>query len=283
MQGVLKAKGDYIITHGDDDVILYKDSLRKIHSLILKNGVGFVRLNCLSQSRTSSRITHVWIDKKKDWYLKPGADSLDIINFFDKVNLPFISGLVFKNENITIKDFANSELSPWLGCVFKQVKKYGGYFLKKTFIVASWSKGGIGGIYFVNKPNQLFFYAYLDYLSQYILTKNEFEKYKSEYSETMKRASIFLLPTIKYFTNNENLIKYEAALSQFDKSITVNFTFKFFYYLSLMLPKSIVAIIRNNIHYVRRDTALILSDIASKDEINTIEKDYQKIMHEPLR
>ncbi|MCX6732308.1 MAG: glycosyltransferase family 2 protein [Candidatus Roizmanbacteria bacterium] len=229
IQGVLKAKGDYIITHGDDDVILYKDSLKKVYSLIVKKGVGFVRINCLSQSRTSSKITHVWIDKKKDWHIKPNSDSLDIISFFDKVNLPFISGLVFKNENITSNDF-----------------------------------------------------AYLDYLSEHILTKGEFKKYRSEYSETIRKASIFLLPTIKYFTNNKNLIKYKTALSQFDKNITANFSFMFFYYLSLALPKSIISIIRNNIHYFRRDTALILSDIAGKGEINAIENSYQKIMNSKI-
>jgi hypothetical protein len=61
-------------------------------------------------------------------------------------------------------------------------------------------------------------------------------------------------------------------------NITSDYHFLFFFYLSLILPKKVISFIRNNVHYFRKDTALVMSDIATKKEIENIERCYLKIM-----
>jgi len=277
-KAILKTKGRYVITHGSDDVILFKNTLSRIYSLITKKRAGFIRINVLSKERSNSKIKHVWINERDDIYIEPNLPSLDIVNFLEKTNVVFISGLVFKNENIIDSDFINSEISPWFNLLFKQTKKYGAYFLSNLFLVSSWSGGGIGGICTIDKNNKLYFTNYFNNIIKNILGDDQIKEYESEYYKKILKDSLFLLPTIKYLSSNKNLIEYKNAMSNFNKKIASSLYFLFFYYLSLVLPKKVISFIRSNIHYLRKDTQLTISNVATKKEIVDIEKNYQEII-----
>jgi len=277
-RAILKAKGKYIITHGDDDVILFHNSLSVLRSIILIKKVGFIRINVLSKDRSNKQIRHVWVNKKNNIYIKPNSTSLNIINFFEITNSVFISGLVFKNQDIEKKEFINSEIFSWINIIFRLTKKYGAYFLFNSFIVANWSGFNANNFNNLFDIEDLYFNTYYKNIVNNLLSNKEEIKFKLFYSNKIIQQSIFALPSLKYYTNNSNLIRFKEALNKFDNKITSNTFFLFFFYLSILLPKWLIGFIRNNIHYVRKDTDLMIEDIATPIEIKRINRIYQQII-----
>jgi len=276
---ILSIEGKYIITQGDDDILLYRDSLSKIHDLIIKKNVGFMRLNILSKDRSNTKIKHVWIDEKKDLYIKPHSNALKIVNFLEKTNCIFISGLVFKNENITKNDFINSELSPWFNILFNQITKCGGYFISHLFVVASWSGPGNACIYLDKKTKEPFFKNYFVNITENLLSQIEAKTYEDHFIKRIINDSLFILPAIKYVSNNKNLTDYKDGLKKFNDKISSSIKFKFFYFVSLLLPKYFIDKIRDNIHLIRKDTNLLIADIVNRNKAKEIEKRYEEIIN----
>lgn len=277
-KAILSAKGTYIITQGDDDILLFKDTLSKVYNLILKKNIGFVRLNILSKDRSNRKIKHVWIEEKKNLYIGPNSNALEIVNFLEKTNGIFISGLVFKNEDIHKSDFITSELSPWFNILFNQIVKYGGYFAFELFIIASWSGPGDACIFLDKKTKEPFFVNYYINITKNLLNHQESKIYKEIFYKRVVKESFFILPAIKYVSNNKNLIDYKDGLKKFDNDISSNIKLEAIFILSKLLPKYFIGLMRNNIHLMRKDTKLFLSDIANNSRVKVIEKRYEEIV-----
>lgn len=276
-RGVLAAKGAYIITHGDDDVVLFKNTLSVIYQTIMRKKVGFLRLNILSKDRSNKHLKHIWINQRKNRYIKPNSTALNVVEFLEHINTIFVSGLVFKNEDIHSTDVINSELSPLWNILYKQTKKNGGFFLSQFFIVASWS-GPKKNIYIDKKTKQLFFEHYFNHITKLLHDSKGLDHFKQHFYNKITAESRYILPAIKYIASNKDVDEYMNALKKFNPSIAQSISVKIPYQLSKLLPKYIIGIIRNNIHLIRNDTELTLSDIATKKTIAEINSVYLRIV-----
>ncbi len=86
------AKGEYVFLHGDDDLLIYKDSLKKIYENIIKYNPGYVRLNYVSLALDKKTIFSFKINKpfKKDEHIKPFLENKEVMSFITEAD-PYLS------------------------------------------------------------------------------------------------------------------------------------------------------------------------------------------------
>ena len=272
---ILMARGRYIITHGDDDVLLFSDGLRKIYNLLEEKNYGFIRLNYLSQNRGNTEITNIWINEPNDTYITNEVEPISVIKFLERLHIDFLSGLVFKNENITPDDFIGSDISPWIKILFRLSRKYGAAFMSNNYIISSWSEGDISKIYIIDKDNKLYFENYYDCITKGLLDKNEAVKYRKLFFEQFRNGYIYFFPALKYFTNNKNLKAYKDRLCFLNKSFNNDFRFWFYYFVAFCTPKFVISFLRKHHSFISLDSA---GDIRNIKAIDDIRKRYQNLI-----
>lgn len=274
---IMMAQGKYIITHGDDDVILFSNSLRRIYNLINEENCGFIRLNYLSKDRRNTKISNVFIDQldqSSDLYVPRNTQSLPLIEFLEKVHTEFISGLVFKNENIAQDNFILSDVSALIKILFHLSKKHGAVFMSDNYIIASWSEGDLSKVYTVDKNNRLYFENYYDCVAKELLNKIEADEYRKLYFQRLGNTFIYFFPALKHFGNNKILKGYKDRLCYLNKSFKNDFSFWFYYYLSFYTPKFVISFIRKYIQFIRPDSIKNIKNIKGIDDIK---KRYKKL------
>ena len=269
-KAILMASGKYIITHGDDDVILYSNGLQRIHDLIIEKEYGFMMINHLSKDRQNKEIACFWVNKSEDIYITKNMQSISVINFLEEVAIGFLSGLVFKNENIQLDDFINSEMAPWIKILFRLSKKYGAAFIHDTYIIHDWSNREIPN-YIIDKKNRIFFENYYDCITEELLNKNEADLYKKFYFDQLRKQYRWLFPAIKYYTNNKNLKAYKNRLIYLNNNFKSDIKLWIYYLISTCLPKFLLSFIRKHVHFNR-----IESNINYK-ELDIIKKRYYEL------
>lgn len=277
---ILMAQGKYIITHGDDDMLLFSDSLRKIHDLLKERNYGFIRLNYLSKDRQNKDIANIWINKSFDVQVAKNAQSLNLLSFLEELSPSFLSGLVFKNERITSDDFIYSEIAPWIKLLFRLSKEYGVAFMHDNYIISSWSEGDISKVYNIDKKNRLYFENYIDCIVSELLNKSEADEYMKLYFERFKKEYIYFFPALKYFTNNKNLKAYKNRLFYLNRNLKNDLSFWFYYFISFYTPKFIISFLRRYIHLIRPDSS---RDIKEIKEIDVIKKKFEILTNNNMK
>ncbi len=271
---ILMAQGKYIITHGDDDVILFSNSLRRVYNLINEKNCGFIRLNYLSKDRWNTKISNIYIDQSSDLYIPKNTKPLSLIGFLENIHTEFISGLIFKNENIAQDNFIFSDISTLIKILFRLSEKYGSAFMSDNYIIASWSEGDLSRVYTIDENNRLYFENYYDCVTKELLNKMEADEYKKLYFQRLGNTFIYFFPALKYFGNNKILKSYKNRLCYLNKSFKNDFSFWFYYYLSFYAPKLVISFIRKYIQFIRSDSIKDIKDIKGIDDIR---KKYRKL------
>lgn len=231
--------GKYIFMHGDDDYLLYDDILEKAANLLKKHKYGLIRFNYLYQSFDKKDVFDFFRYKSKikklAFHLK---DPIEVLSFIEKIDLYFITGITFENiypKKVTITD---SELIPWFKICFQSITKRGGYFDSNYYIVASWSHQAIHPVYYV-RDGKLTFETYYDELR-----KLAGESYYRKALYKQLEVSVNNLPTIKYNSNNSNLLQYAKRILELNPSYKISVKFYTLLILAYILPKSILKIVR---------------------------------------
>lgn len=242
-KGISLSKGKYIILHGDDDFLLFNNSLFKLKEFLEKNNYGFVRLNYLSQLK--------WLNKYVDFRdgkeipalsISKGRENLEVIEFIEKVDPFFITGILFKNDFPKNIKIIKSELAPWFNIIFFNIKKYGGCYLKDYYFIANWPR---------RDKNPYHPFNYL------VHGKFTFEKYfeeirkltkEKEGNEIVKKRAmdiVRLFPANKYSNNNKNLIVCAKRVIKLVPGMKYSFWFWFWLISSFITPDIILKICRN--------------------------------------
>jgi|GEM_PF-4021925 len=232
-------RGKYIFTIGDDDFILFPDTLLNIKKIIEKQNLGFIRLNLIEKKFIGNGLRKSIINTEKDIYIKPNRDSEAILNFFGKVAVGHYAGLVIKNYKNISDDMINCRETEWIKIIFKNTKKYGALFLSKEYMIITWSQAGILTHYDVPNTNKLMFENYTDYIFTLIP-----ENFLSVYKHNFYKKFVLLQPVIKLYSGNNNLRKFNNRLFELDNSLKNNLLLKLFYIIAIVFPKKFWNFIR---------------------------------------
>ncbi len=238
------AQGKYIFILGDDDLILKKTTLSNIFKLIQIHNYGFIRLKFIYTTNYRDLFA-IYFQKNVKYYLAHNANNIDLLDFlYNKAFFGFISGLIFVNQkNIKILELENAknivEISNfWISYLIPAIKLSGAYIDCDNVIVAKWSIYENPQFYNVEHgklPIEKIWKLFFTYLS-----KEE----KSIWIAKEIRKMIFLLPSIKYYSSNKNLLSYSYRMLTLDHKLYANFSFYFSLITGLLMPRFLWRLLR---------------------------------------
>lgn len=241
-KAIALAKGSYIILQGDDDFILHNNTLRTLYDFLKKESYGFVRMNYLSKIVGKDDIFDFRASKyvDRDIKINPKESNIKIIDFIEKIDPFFLTGIVFKNNYPKDIDLIDSELVPWFKIIFYNIYNFGGYYFSKHFFISSWQKRSKkSGHPFFNLQNNKF--TFENYFKE--VKKLCTISYYNKFLDKHLRDIIRLLPANKFSSNNKNVISCSKRIMELS-SYKFSIFFWFWVFFSLLTPKWILGISR---------------------------------------
>ncbi len=231
--------GRYVFMHGDDDYLLYDDVLERAHKIIENGRFGLVRMNYLYQTQDKKRVFDFLRYKtaSKNLLIIKESSASKILRFMEQAELFFITGIIYKNPGSKIL-IGDSELLPWFKVCYENIKKSGGFYSSKHDVIASWSHQKKNPVFYVINGKL----SYEDYYDELRTIAGE-----AYYNEALKRqiiVSINNFPTIKYNSDNKNLIKYATRIIEIDKYYIKSIKFWMLLISAFILPKFILRLIK---------------------------------------
>lgn len=259
------ARGEYIFFHSDDDLIPDRNSLEVISRKMKASRVGYVRVNYLCVSPDRKRLFYFNLSQEKvyqkDYRLKAHASGNDMISFLVHSDHYFITGLIIKNSLPKNIHIIPSEHAPWIAMVCHALQEYGGLFIAKPYVVASWStwrnkKDGAHPVYSLSR-GKLECEYYFDVVHAY-LDKQEFDVYVHE---QFMQNYVRIFPLIKTLIGNSQLLILSRRLRALDPSMKFALTHWIYLFLSLCIPAFALRTMKNTLRSVfMKRSALATSD-----------------------
>ncbi len=244
--GIKHAKGQYVFLHGDDDFLLYSDSLKKIHEEIMEYKPGYIRLNYFSLAIDKKHLFSYRVHKpfKKNEYRPPFLENKDVMSFIVDSDNYFITGIIFRNtlpRNIKIID---TDPASWIEILFYTAKNFGAYFIAQPHIVACWSRREM-----IENAEHHFYTL----KNGKLMSENYFEAVKEklhtqDYNAFLHRELIImyvhLFPAIKVVAGNKKMHHINARMCELDPTMTKSITYWIYFIPALIAPRSVLAIFK---------------------------------------
>lgn len=246
-RAIQSARGRYVFLHSDDDFLYYSDSLKQIHDDIVKYNPGYIRVNYINLSPDKKRIFDFKTNKsfKKNEYIAAGLNYGKILPFILGSDTYFISGIVFKNilsSNIKLVD---SDPVPWINILFFVIKKFGGYFISKPHIIASWSRRKL----YKDAEHHVFTLINGKLRSENYLEAVKDKISKREYNIFLHKELVLhyarLLLVIKLNIGNKKMLQMTQRICLLDPTIKRSITYWINLIGALILPKIALKLLRD--------------------------------------
>lgn len=240
----LRAKGEYIFTLGDDDLILDEYTLIEIRKMMKKYNVGIGRIGAIGYEKTITDPYQAFILSDMLLVIKP-KHVKNILTISSDFGLGYFSGLVFDN-NFLNRDFLKLDHTcyPDHMCLsyyrasYDLIIRHGIAYLPDHFVVGRLSLDLIPRYFDMEKHGRLYIEEPIIIAKPFMQAKR-FEDYKRVYL----RKNLVMLPNIKYFSSNKNLIKVVTRIIRLDNTILIDPRFIMWTAAGLM-PKFIIKFLR---------------------------------------
>lgn len=247
------AKGAYIFTLGDDDMILNDNTLLKVLKVMKKTNAGIGRIGSIAYEGSPNKPYSTQILSDRILFYKPKKNFNIFVKSVD-FGLGYFSGVIFDNTRFNKKKlkpkhkcFPDHMCNEYHRIAYDLISKYGMVYIPKEFIVANLSLSLIPRYFNMKKLGRLFFEDSINHVSE-VATKEELEEFKKVYL----RSQLVLLPNIKYFTDLGNYINVLKKLIELDKSLMYDFKFLLFS-ASGFLPNQIINLIRSILYELNQE------------------------------
>lgn len=240
------ANGQYFFFHADDDFLLHENALSEISKKIIKYKPGYIRINYLCLTPDKKNIFNFNWGKPltKDKLIAKNLSNNNIIKFIFDTDATFTSGIIFKNNWPESVGVINTGLMPWIDILLFNIKKYGGCFISKPYIIASWSQW----VMRENEPHHLYSLqnGKLVYETQYNFIKSKLteEEYKVFLRNRLMISFVSFLPAIKVYVGNQEMQKLVKRMKLLDPKIDKSLTYRIYYLGASFVPRLILKIIK---------------------------------------
>lgn len=242
---IKKSCGKYIFLCGNDDLIFRSDSLSKIAKVLKKHQYGYYRLKFAYHHN----LEYIFDFNKNETSrrLEKGSPNIKTLEFIFNSSYSFISGNIFLNS----EDFFIPEIEAsrdpdfqmecfWIKFIYPKAQKYGAYYDMENIILVKWVieeknwRGGSGktpGLYDV-LDNKIYIEKSWDLIFEYL---NSRERKKWIHTQLAKMVPI--LPSIKYYSSNRNLLIYIRRTLELDKKLIYNPSLYLYSIIAYLMPK----------------------------------------------
>lgn len=256
-QVIKMAEGQYVFMLGDDDFILKTDTLSNLHKVIKKNNFGYVRLNAFYHKNLEFLFDLGRLDRLKNKTLAPNSSNLETVNFIYNTNFTYISGIVFRNsKNVHIAELEKPQLPNfqmehfWIKFIFKPARKYGGYMDVEDAIISRFYIV-IDPKFIINANPNLYIVEnnriYLEKVWDLIFADLT-EKEKTTWTKNRVEQIVTLLPSIKYYSSNRNLLLFIRRMLELNKGLYLDPFLYLSTIIALLMPKFLWTKLRNLYH-----------------------------------
>lgn len=249
-QALRVVRGAYILLHGDDDMMIHKDFLARLHIVLQKHTYGFIRVNYLSYSEENHIIfdfhNRQFVGKELPFH----SSSDQIVNFFESVDPFFMTGIVIQKNIVKETALLESEFAPWFPAAYRAMEKYGGLLWPEYEFIATWSKNAAYPRYFLEN-DKFQFERYFEEVKK-VVSKYFFTKFLN------KRLRILIseFPAGKFFTSNANFFRYALHLLDVDPSFRFSIRYWFWFVFSILTPRSVLFFLRKRMVESRKDETI---------------------------
>lgn len=269
------ARGEYVFLHGDDDFLLYDNSLEEIYKQIIERSPGYVRLNYASLAFDRKHIFSYKLNKpfEKNYYLHPHAESEEVLSFIVDSDNYFFSGIIFKNDLPKSVAMINADPSPWIDILFYTAKNYGAYFITKRHLIASWSrrtkKNEDHGFY---KPIEGKLKA--ENYFEVVKKKIDGEAYQRFLHKELMTIYVNLLPAIKVSVGNKKMLQTFERIRFLDQTMTKSIRYWAYFIPTVILPRSILKIVKDVYLLFYTRFSKVDNDAQIKNRLKELQRDY---------
>lgn len=232
------ARGNYIFTLGDDDFILYENTLKEVKKILDEKHYGFVRLNLIERKFIGEGIRKSILQINDNIAIGKNAKPKKILEFILQTAASHFAGLVIKNEPNMADKMIDSVETAWIKIIFESIKKYGAFFLGNHYMIITWSQGGILNHYELKK-SRIMGENYIETVLSYF-PKEEKENVKLQYYNKF----IILQPVIKLYGGIRQLVIFNRRLLHVEKKIGYNIFFWINFAIALIIPRVAWRIVR---------------------------------------
>lgn len=269
------AKGEYVFLHGDDDFLLYDNSLEEIYKQIIEHSPGYVRLNYASLAFDRKHIFSYKVNKpfEKNYYLLPHAKSEEVLSFIVDSDNYFFSGIIFKNDLPKPVAMINADPSPWIDILFYTAKNYGAYFIKRCHLIASWSRR--------TKKNED--HGFYDPVEGKLKAENYFEAVKEKidgeaYHRFLHRELmtiyVNLLPAIKASVGNKKMLQTSERIRFLDRTMAKSIRYWAYFIPTVVLPRWVLKIIKDIYLFLYQRFSKVENEKHIADRLKELERKY---------
>lgn len=237
---LLEAKGKYVLTLGNDDMLCDNNTLRNVYEkLINKNDIGLAKLSLVYYYQKLNMPCFSPQQEKKDVYI----EKTDYIRFFqaiDDYGLTHIAGTIYLRELINKSSVLDNELIPFFRILVECAVQKGFLLITNEYVAVAMSTSYLP-LFFEKEINkESWFYVNYRIYSQYI-SEN---KAKRLVVQKMKDRLPFFI-SHKSYMGNKALAFLVKEYITFDKSFKYNFKMFAYFFIGLIFPKNLFFMIRD--------------------------------------
>lgn len=251
------ARGTYVFTMGDDDFMLFENTLEKIKKLLDEKKYGFIRLNLIEKKFIGDGIRKSIVDIEKNIEIDKNTPTDEMISCFQRIAGGHFAGLVFKNYDNLANDFLTLPEMTWVKILYKNTKKFGACFVADLYMIITWSQGEILTHYNL-KNGRMMVEDFTDFVSS-VLPKAEGSSYRLKFYSNF----VILQPVIKLYSNNSALITFDKRLLVVEPRLKKNTLFWVLFAIAFITPR----FIWNTVRVVQHKSKNTLDSLPNKDKI----------------
>lgn len=232
-----KAKGKYVFTLGDDDLILDENTLFEVFKVMEKYQSGMGSIGTIYFSKSPNLPCKIFNLNDKEVFIKPRKNKSLPIKALD-FNISFFTGLIFDRSLINIEKITDSFTYAYFPFCYDVISKKGIVYIPNYFTIGHISQRFVPHYFNIKKLGSFYIDDYLKMIKEFT-SGQDFKKHKAKFL----RDSTLLLPSIKLFTNNSNYVEVLKKMITSDKSLIIYPKFVILGLIGLM-PKFILKFFR---------------------------------------
>jgi len=249
---LLDAKGKYVLTLGNDDMLCNVDALMNIYGKLSgRNDIGLAKLSLIYYFKELDKPCFSTRLEKNDVYLKK-TDCLKYFHAIEDYSLTHIAGTIYLRELISREDVLDNDLIPFFKILVECALKRGFLFIAKEYVAVAMSISYLP-LFFKKEINEeSWFYVnyriYKQYVSENVARKFVIQKMKDRFPFFISHRSHVGSGAMMFLAK-----EYVA----FDKSFKYNLKMYAYLFIALISPRKLFFALRDMRYknFVNRFTA----------------------------
>lgn len=237
-----EARGKYLFTLSDDDMILKKDTLYELHQYINQfNYPGFIKIGAIFYHQSVKNIIKGITFKQKVEIIKPDDKNFVIKSYNN--GLEFVSGCIFKiNKRFFKYLLVKDKLYLTLELIYKLIYQYGALFIGDHYILARYAHE-----YDLNSLVKPYF------STETLLRINKKYSFDQKMAKILdievRRKFLWHTCNFKLYISNRNLLYSFFRILKDDKNIILNFRYYLFGVIVLITPRLFLRLFKKIYYY----------------------------------